>query len=259
MLKTLAKKMVSSEQWFFLSWYRRRFGFFSAISRFAHRLLYREEMLRVPKTGTEGCVSIRPGTADQHVYDEVFILKEYDINLGNPMFIVDAGAHIGLSSTFFADKYPSAIIAAIEPESSNFEMLLKNTASYPNIKPIKGGLWSRKAHLCIQESSVETWSFRVLEDPLGQGIPAFGIRDLLTDFGVKQIDVLKMDIEGAELEVLNHYNSWIDVVRILIIELHDRFQPGCTQALDKALSGYSYDRSRSGESIVITNLQRLSD
>ncbi len=102
------------------------------------------------------------------------------------------------------------------------------------------------------------WSFRVSEDPSGRGIPGVGIRDVLSDFNVSQIDVLKMDIEGSELEVLNAHGSWIDSVMALIIELHDRFQSGCSEALARAIGAHSYDRSRSGESMVITNLKRIA-
>ena len=67
---------------------------------------------------------------------------------------------------------------------------------------------------------------------------------------------MKIDIEGSELEVLNHHHSWIDDVNTIIIELHDRSQPGCSEALDKALSSHSYDKSKSGESIIISNIRK---
>jgi len=67
-----------------------------------------------------------------------------------------------------------------------------------------------------------------------------------------------MDIEGSEVEVLSRNNSWIDNVRTLIIELHDQFQPGCSEALEKAFSGYDYCKSKSGENIVFTKIGRLN-
>lgn len=56
-----------------------------------------------------------------------------------------------------------------------------NTENYSNIRPVQAGLWSRKAYLRIQDSNVTTWSFRVLESPSGDGIPAIGIRDIMSD------------------------------------------------------------------------------
>jgi FkbM family methyltransferase len=257
MLKAIAKRVVRNDHWKFLIWYRSCFGFLPAIRAYIE-LLRNQRIGCAPNDLTGGSVFLRPGTTDQDVYAEIFIQKEYDLDLGNPMFIVDAGAHIGLSSVFFASKYPKATIVALEPEPSNFDILLLNTRGHTNIRPIQAGLWSRKTHLRIQDSNVATWSFRVLENPSNEGIPAVGIRDIMSDFNATQIDVLIIDIEGSELEVLSHDNSWIDDVRTLIIELHDRFQPGCSEALDKALSGYDYCKSKSGESIVITNLRRIA-
>lgn len=175
---------------------------------------------------------------------------------GDPKFIIDAGAHIGLSSVFFASKYPEATVVALEPEPSNFAILLKNTEDFPNIRPLQAGLWSKKTHLRIEDSHVPTWSFRVLESASGDGIPAVAIADILADFRAARIDVLKIDIEGSEFEVLNHSAPWIDHVQTLIIELHDRFRPGCTDALGRATSGHNFEKSISGESIVLSGLSR---
>lgn len=255
MLKAIAKKAIPKEHWEFLSWYRHRFGFARAIYAYVD-LLLKKGVARAPNPLTGGSVFLRPGTTDQDVYDEIFISNEYDIDLGEPQFIVDAGAHIGLSSVFFASRYPNATVVALEPEPSNFTTLLMNTRSFPNIQPLQAGLWSRKTHLRIEDSTVPTWSFRVLESPSGEGIPAVGIRDVMSTFNAIQIDVLKIDIEGSEFEVLNHSAPWIDDVRAMIIELHDRFRPGCSEALENAVSGHNFRRSVSGESIVLTNLSR---
>lgn len=138
---------------------------------------------------------------------------------------------------------------AIEPEPSNFELLVKNTRSHANVKPICAGLWSRRVHLRIENAGAATWSFRVVEDSTGQGIPALGIPEILADFNMPVIDVLKIDIEGSEIEVLGSSEGWIDNVGTMVLELHDRFRPGRTEALEAALSGYEYRRSTSGESV----------
>ena len=257
MLKAVVKKMVRQDHWLFLGWSKDRFGFAPTIVGFI-KMLFNQGIGRVPNPLNGGTVFIRPGTTDQDVYDEIFFGKEYDLDLGNPHFIVDAGAHIGLSSVYFACKYPNATIVALEPEKSNFEMLVRNTRRFANIKPMCAGLWSRKAHLRIQNQNVETWSFRVVEDVSGQGIPAVGIADVMAEHGITHIDVLKIDIEGSEVEVLKHSASWIGAIGALIIELHDRFQPGCTEALENAVRGYQYDKSHSGESDVITNLRKVA-
>jgi hypothetical protein len=47
-------------------------------------------------------VFIRPGTADPRVFDEVFVDREYEVDAADPSFVVDVGAHMGLSSVYFA-------------------------------------------------------------------------------------------------------------------------------------------------------------
>lgn len=256
MLKSIAKRIVREEHWSFLSWYRDRFGLFSSLLAYAN-LLRKRGIGCAPNYLNGSFVSLRPGTGDQTVYDEIFIAREYDLDLGNPLSIIDAGAHIGLSSVYFAGNYPGATVIAVEPEISNFNMLLRNAKGYPNIKPVRAGLWSRKAHLRVQNPKANTWSFRVTAETSTNGIPAHGIRDIMANFNITQIDVLKMDIEGSELEVLTHSHSWIDSVKTLIIELHDRFQPGCQEALATAVRNHTYMKRMSGENIIITDLKRI--
>ncbi|MCG5510344.1 FkbM family methyltransferase [Ectothiorhodospira lacustris] len=257
MIKSLAKKIIKHERWCFLSWCRSRFGLFSSIFAYIHFLLG-GKAVRVTDHVTGVGVFLRPCTADQKVYDEIFKAQEYRLDVGEPVVIVDAGAHIGLSSVYFAQRYPRAMIIAVEPESSNFELLKKNVSVYANIKPVHAGLWSRTTCLAIQDEGVDTWSFRVVEADSEHGIMATSVPDLMSDFNIDRIDVLKIDIEGAELEVLGDSGSWIDSVDTIIIELHDRFRPGCRAALDDALSDFEYSESFSGESIVISNMKRLS-
>src|SRR5215471_7071905 len=162
MLKTVARKSIRHDYWLFLSWYRERFGVLPAVLSYIN-LLRNNGIGIAPGRSAGHEVFLRPGTTDQNVYEQVLLEKEYDIDLGSPSFIVDAGAHIGLTSIFFASKYPGATVVAIEPEPSNFALLVQNVRHYPYIKPVHAGLWSKRGHLRIQNQDVSTWSFRVSE------------------------------------------------------------------------------------------------
>ena len=251
MLKSFIKKGVKEEHWLFLSWHKSHFGLWPTLISYG-RLLLNGNMGRVCSAMTSSFVFIRPGTTDQDVFEEIFIDREYDLELNDPRFIVDAGAHTGLASVFFAIKYPKAIIVALEPESSNYALLTKNAKAFKNIHAINAGLWSHKCFLQIQNPDAATWGFQVAEAAGEHGIAALSVPDVMSIFGVKQIDVLKMDIEGSEIEVLTHSKSWIDKVQTLIIELHDRFRPGCSASLERAVDGLPFIRSVSGESIVLS-------
>jgi len=47
-------------------------------------------------------------------------------------------------------------------------------------------------------------------------------------------DLLKVDIEGSEKSMFEHCDAWIDRVRMIVVELHDRFMPGCQSAFESA-------------------------
>ena len=256
MLKRVVRSWIKEENWLYLSWYKGNFGLFPALRAYAR--LHRDKGIgRAPNPLTGGMVFLRPGTTDQNAYDQVFLDREYDLDLGEPENIIDAGAHIGMAAVFFASRYPKAKVVAIEPEPSNYEVLSRNARECGNIHTVQAGLWNRKTHLRIEDSSVDTWSFRVVEDASGNGIPALSLQDIMREHGLERIDVLKLDIEGSEVEVLNNAQPWIATVKNLLIELHDRFRPGCTEALHRALQGWDYDESESGESVVIRDLRAL--
>jgi hypothetical protein len=63
------------------------------------------------------------------------------------------------------------------------------------------------------------------------------------------VDLLKIDIEGAEREVMEESGAWINTVAVLMIELHDDIKPGCSKAFYEATEGFSKDVIK-GETIM---------
>jgi Methyltransferase FkbM domain len=59
----------------------------------------------------------------------------------------------------------------------------------------------------------------------------------MREAGLDSIDLLKVDIEGAEIEVFDSC-FLIAKVRVLAIELHDREPPGCTLAVKDAAKNF---------------------
>ena len=58
----------------------------------------------------------------------------------DPAWIIDAGANVGYSATWFATTYPRANVIAIEPDEENFRMLVRNTAHQANVVPLRAAL-----------------------------------------------------------------------------------------------------------------------
>jgi FkbM family methyltransferase len=257
MSNSLKSALLAMPQLDYLRWCKWRFGWkwalVNALTNLWPLLRGGGALVKVRAPGRKPGVRLRPGGMDQGVYEQVFVQDQYVLDIAPPRVIIDAGAHIGLAAVYFAEKYPEATIISLEPEGRNFDLLRKNTARYPNVHPVRAGLWSRAANLKIENEGVASWSFRVLEAAPGEGgIPALGITDLISRFGLSRIDLLKIDVEGSEIEVLGTSGEWLDKVQTLVIELHDRFRPGCRAALDHAVSGRGFTESVAGENVVFS-------
>lgn len=201
----------------------------------AHRAIGRPRYIRVKYYGND--LYLRLGTSDQCVYDEVVLHKDYEFDLGfTPMTIVDAGANIGLSSVYYANRYPLAEIIAIEPEVSNFAMLERNVRPYRHITPVRAALWNHEGLIHLsnplgEQGQWNKWGTTTTEDGTGEQVQAVSVRSLMGQFRLPRIDLLKVDIEGSEVEVFSTCD-WLSFVNALVVETHDRFRLGCSGAVD---------------------------
>jgi len=72
------------------------------------------------------------------------------------------------------------------------------------------------------------------------------------------IDILKLDIEGAEKELFaDNTELWLPKVNIVVIELHDWLQEGCSQAFYAAFNLDEWDEYKEGEKVVMIRKQFL--
>lgn len=190
---------------------------------------------------------LRIPSSDVPTYKDVFIDQEYDFLVETqPKVIVDAGANIGLTSIYFANKYPGAKIIAIEPEQSNFKILEENIAPYPNIILIQAALWHKNEEINLIDPGLGKWGFMTemkdsSEDLSGNfchTVTAMTIDKIMKDYNLERINILKIDIEGAEREVFSDTSSWIGKVDSIIIELHERMKAGCDRSFYSGSKGF---------------------
>lgn len=206
-------------------------------------------------SGFKNDIHLRSKT-DIKLFKQLLIHQEYSFETSiKPEFIIDAGANIGLSALFFAKKYPGAHIAAIEAQKDNFELLRRNTRDYPNINPVNAGLWYKSTTLEVADDKVDSTGFTVRETAATnpRGFKAITAQDILRSHNKSHIDIFKIDIEGAEKEILTENTSWIGQTRILIIELHDRKKPGCTPAFFEAFSKGNFECHPFGQNFLLFN------
>ncbi|MFH1133475.1 MAG: FkbM family methyltransferase [Nanoarchaeota archaeon] len=201
---------------------------------------------------------LRNGTTDIDVFRQMFIFKEYKLVLGfQPRLIIDAGANVGYASLWFHDRYPQAKIVAIEPEPSNFKALRKNTHGISMVR-LQRALWPRKAHFQMEDSGYGKMGMMSKEVRRKSGIQSVTIPDIMRRLKAKRIDILKLDIEGAEKELFSEgYESWLGKVNVIIIELHDMLKPGCSAAFYRAVKSYPFKEMRKGENIILVRKQLI--
>jgi FkbM family methyltransferase len=211
-----------------------------------HRLTGWPKELTIYPTGFAAPISIRIRTTDLTIYDTILRHDEYDFHLSfTPRVIVDIGANIGMASIWFARQYPEASIFAVEAEESNYVMLLKNVEPYKNVRPIHAAVWNRDGEIRIADPDATInkpgkCSF-VTRDIGSGGIPvrALTMNSLMSECGIETIDIVKMDIEGAEKEIFEGSCEWVNRLQCLMVELHDRFRPGCSAAVNGMLRGFT--------------------
>lgn len=186
---------------------------------------------------------LRSSTTDISVFNQMFICRDYDINIPfAPKNILDAGANIGLSSLFFSRKFPLSKIVSVEPDRDNFELLVINTKKEGNIISLNNALWNEKCFLKITDDNYNKDAITVSKSNNENhfGICAYSVEDILEINGISEFDIVKMDIEGSEATVFSSNTSWLKNVRVLIIELHDWIDRDCSKNVFKALLDWGF-------------------
>jgi FkbM family methyltransferase len=207
-------------------------------------------------------VEIRAGaSSDRNVFVQVVLGAEYSpLNSVEPLFILDLGANIGLSSAWFLSRFTRATVLAVEPDPGNYAMCCKNVSRYgQRARVLLGAVWSRRTKLALCRGSFRDgreWATQVRDRlPYATDIQvdSWDVGSLIELSNATGIDLLKVDIERAELEVFsNGHNQWLPLVRNICIELHDT---DCEEVFFAALTNYEYDLSHSGELTICRNLR----
>ncbi|MFN4123537.1 MAG: FkbM family methyltransferase [Flavobacteriales bacterium] len=205
-------------------------------------------------------VTIRRNSTDLPTFRQIFLDEEYRFDLKNPKNIVDLGANVGFASIYFYKFCPDSLFIAVEPDSENFNQLLKNTAALKNITCINKAVWSSKCTLYLTKSkALGDWGVQTNEQQTEFPVETITIEQIISQFGLESIDVLKMDIETAEEEVFRDA-KWLNKVKVLIVETHDRFKPASSNNFIKAIAKLDkFNIHLSGENIVIYNLSLLDN
>ena len=232
----------------------RLLGFPQTIRYNIQRLLG-TQITKLKVRGVPTPVFCRPSRSDHRILFHVFGRRALEIPLQDaPRLIVDGGANVGYASIYFANKYPDAQIIAVEPDAENCALFRMNSSAYPNIELIQGGIWPSSADLVIEDSSVRSWSFRLMETSSENNhIKGFTLADILQRSDKQRIDLLKLDIEGSEEQLFSsNYKSWMGQVKNMIIELHGQ---RCRDVVLAATKEGGFSAFHSGAHVTLKKIE----
>lgn len=208
-------------------------------------------------------VWMRRWTSDPHVLMQIFYRREYSLPfaLERVITVVDLGANVGYSALYLRHLFPDCRLLAVEPDAGNFALLVLNAAVEANpIDCIQAAVWDEDGSVSFGDAGFRggmEWSRQVLNGAEAIGgavtVDAISIGSLMRAVGMEHVDLLKMDIEGAEVRVLQSAAvDWAADVRVLVVEVHDDSTFGSgTAALEGFLAERRTEVYRAGESVWI--------
>lgn len=163
------------------------------------------------------------------LFEDMFLNDEYYVNLREYPTIVDLGSEIGLSVTYFKTIYPNAHILAFEPDPASFALLDQNIKvnRMGNVIAYNYALSNKVGTLPFYVDKNVEGSLTMSLYPTRQQKKIAVLVKRLSSFLTKRIDLLKMDIEGAELSVLKDLvkSRKISLISHMIIEYHHHIDP----------------------------------
>ncbi len=180
---------------------------------------------------------VNPGkTAFESVSNEIFKFREYRAAepyiINAKRLIIDVGAHIGLFSLYCNALNSKVKIIAVEPENENYKILKENLLvnNISSIKTLKCALSlengfgnflvSKDSHnhrlIFSADKSLTENSGKIIK------VKTITLENLLEDCSENMIDVLKMDIEGAENHIISAWPKKVfKKISSMIFEYHD--------------------------------------
>jgi FkbM family methyltransferase len=168
------------------------------------------------------------------MYNEIFLQQIYKFkSIKKKPYILDCGANIGLSVIYVKKLYPDAEVIAFEPDTKVFNVLSRNIKSFnfTNVSIVKKAVWHSETTLKFFSEGAD--GGRIIEDgKSGNIIEIETVR--LKNYITRTIDLLKIDIEGAETQVLEDIADVLHHVDKMFIEYHSFIAQ--EQTLDKILS-----------------------
>ncbi len=175
--------------------------------------------------GKKKTMVLRRFSGDLDIFYEVFWKHTYavtQLHSRQVSTVLDLGANTGMSSAYFYSCFPHAEFYCVEPDPANMELLKHN---------LRGLIPDHKIHLLQAAVGASdsrgdlvaaryAYNSRVAAGKADGDINVLSMDSVLSSFGLEQVSLVKMDIEGAESEALSDM-GWLRNVQFIFIEFHD--------------------------------------
>ncbi|MBI2891406.1 MAG: FkbM family methyltransferase [Nitrospirae bacterium] len=154
-------------------------------------------------------------------FECIFLDREYDVALPTDRpLILDCGAHVGMATIRFKHLFPRARIIAFEADPAIERVLERNVASLglADVTCLKSAVWIERGHHFFRADGADGGHLAPADG--GLSVPTVDLADYVTD----TVHVLKLDIEGAEMDVLDHLDrkNLLGRVHVILCEFHIR-------------------------------------
>lgn len=173
-------------------------------------------------------IKIRKNFTDKevlfYVLQDQYHLPVLPIVIPKNAVILDLGSNIGLTMAHFKNLFPDARIIGCEMNKANYQIAAENIKFFKDVKIINTAVWIHNEGISYSVSASND-SFSIAKGDCANDqnvqVSSTTINRLITDYNLTSIDYMKMDIEGAETDILDQKNlEWLDIVKAIGIEFH---------------------------------------
>jgi FkbM family methyltransferase len=242
-------------------------------SQLRNEVSQRDGLLLKTKAFANGYkISYRNDCELEVIYDDIFTKNTYFFETENPApLIIDCGGHIGLAVLYFKSLYPRSRVVTFEPNPETFSLLQRNIAqnSLRGVEAINMAL-SREdnedAILYVGEDFLETWdSTDTIKSDLWDNMDLYrgiSVRSArLSSYINGKVEFIKLDIEGAEYDVLEECKAKIDSVGAITLEYHQNAHNLADRKLEKTIAllsagGFRYELYYQARPITLDSLPK---
>ena len=149
--------------------------------------------------------------------------EEYALPGVAPSTIVDLGANVGVAAAWFRVRYPEARIVAVEPDPATFAKLARNIGGDPAVTLVHAAVGRESGEVALSRAPGYSVASSVAVRPPDAAetvrVPAVTLDEVCAEAAIERIDLLKLDVEGAELDVVEGCQA-LDAVGTIVGEAH---------------------------------------